>query len=143
MYEKTSRQRLREKVLYARRLRQRMTKVELILWEALRSRKCAGWKFRRQAAMGPFIVDFISRERRLVIELDGDIHEDQSAYDREREEELRFHGYRILRFWNDSVLKRLPYVLGRIVKVGTVNPSSAVSPSPGWNEGRIGEGVGG
>lgn len=143
MHEKTRRQRLREKVLYARKLRKRMTEAELILWEALRNRKCAGWKFRRQAAMGPFIVDFICRERRLVIELDGDIHEEQSAYDVERDEELRFHGYRILRFWNDSVLRRLPHVLGRIEKVGTVNPPSPVSPSPRGNTGRMGEGVGG
>lgn len=64
--------------------------------------------------MGPYIVDFLCREHRIVIEVDGDIHEKQKEYDFFRSGELLFHGYRVLRFTNDQVLDDLSGVLKKI-----------------------------
>lgn len=84
-YEETRRQRRRRKILYARHLRTRMTEAEMMLWEALRDRSCAGFKFRRQVAIEWFIVDFLSVQHDLVIEIDGGVHTRQRAYDQERD----------------------------------------------------------
>src|SRR5262245_16541243 len=70
----------------ARQLRKNQTDAERFLWRGLRSRQLAGYKFRRQEPIGPFIVDFVCYEKRLVIELDGGQHAEpnQVAYDTER-----------------------------------------------------------
>lgn len=91
-----------------------MTKAETILWNALRDRKFLRFKFRRQAPIGPYIADFLCMAQRLIIELDGPIHEEQKEYDRERERGLFELGYRVLRFRNDKVFADLPSILLRI-----------------------------
>ena len=73
-------------------------------------------KFRRQSPIGWYVVDFLCMEKSLIIEIDGGIHEKQRGYDREREAILRERGYRILRFTNAEVLRRLPSVLHAIAQ---------------------------
>ncbi|MCM1983973.1 endonuclease domain-containing protein [Lyngbya confervoides] len=99
----------------ARSLRRRSTPAEARLWEALRRRKLAGYKFRRQHPVGRFILDFYCPELKLVIEIDGGIHEHQKDYDEDRTAQLEASGDRVLRFSNDEVLHHLPTVLERIL----------------------------
>jgi very-short-patch-repair endonuclease len=94
----------------ARRLRSNATSAELRLWNRLRARAIDGYKFIRQQPIGPYVVDFGCRERRLVIEVDGGQHAD-NARDRERDEWLRAHNYRVLRFWNNDVMNNMDGVL--------------------------------
>ena len=91
----------------ARELRKNPTEAERALWKHLRMRQFIGCKFRRQQAIGPYIVDFVSFERRVIIELDGGQHSQQVAYDAERTAWLEAQGYRVLRFWNNQVLEKL------------------------------------
>jgi very-short-patch-repair endonuclease len=88
----------------AKRLRLDSTRAERDLWDCLRDRRLDGWKWRRQVVIGPFIVDFVCLEAALGIELDGDHHADQQAYDARRDAYLRARGLRILRFRNDDFL---------------------------------------
>jgi very-short-patch-repair endonuclease len=94
----------------ARRLRRDQTDAEARLWETLRGCRLDGWKWRRQVAVGPFIVDFLCLEAALVVELDGGIHVEQLAYDARREAYLRTRGLRVLRFWNAEVCDGLDRV---------------------------------
>ena len=96
----------------ARKLRNDPTEAEKHLWCVLRSRNL-GVKFRRQAIIGPYIVDFVCFERKLVIEVDGGQH-DQSWRDIPRDEWLRGQGFEILRFWNNDVLANLEGVFQKI-----------------------------
>jgi len=97
-------------------LRNRMTNAEIILWEALRNRQFMGLKFRRQHPITRFIVDFYCHKYKLIIELDGSIHEltEVKENDKIREEELRDLGLRILRFTNDDVTLNLQGTLKKI-----------------------------
>lgn len=101
-----------------------------MLWNALRGRKCVGLKFRRQVPMGPFIVDFLCREKHLVIEIDGDIHAVQELYDHHRTIELQHYGYRVLRFRNEEIHNDLRRVIHAIEQYAEGN-----FPSPGRSEG--------
>ena len=103
---------LREK---ARKLRRNMTFPERKQWYALRNRSLAGIKFRRQEPVLEYIADFLSDEYSLVIELDGDSHIGQYAYDMERQEKLKDAGFRVLRFGNDDILRDLDAVLAAIL----------------------------
>ena len=93
----------------ARRLRQELTPAESILWQALRGRQLEGLKFRCQHTVGRFIVDFYCPSVKLVIEVDGGIHDQQQVYDQARTEKLEAFGYRVLRFTNDQVMNCLLY----------------------------------
>jgi very-short-patch-repair endonuclease len=96
----------------ARQLRKSATVPERILWGLLRDRSLAGAKFRRQHAVGPFIVDFYSAAYRLVVELDGRSHHDRGHYDAERQRYLEsVAGLRGLRIDNDDVLRDRESVL--------------------------------
>jgi len=101
----------------ARVLRQRMTPAEERLWHSLRGRHVASLKFRRQHPLGPYIVDFCCPEIRLVIEIDGEVHETQREYDAGRTETLQHFGYTVLRFTNDDVLHRHEEVLDTILNL--------------------------
>ena len=100
---------------YARELRRNMTKAERRLWRRLRGGQL-GVKFRRQQPIGRYIVDFVCLERRLVVEVDGGQH-DGSEYDRERDEWLEREGYRVVRFWDNEVMKEIEVVMEEIVRV--------------------------
>src|SRR5712691_13269379 len=90
---------------HARRLRQNPTEAERALWRHLCLRQLNGHKFRRQQPIGPYIVDFVCLETRLIIELDGGQHSTQTASDTERSAWLKMQGLRVLRFWNHEVLQ--------------------------------------
>src|SRR5205823_1999983 len=98
----------------ARDLRWHMTPAEQTLWEELRGRKLAGLRFRCQHPVGSFILDFYCPACKLVVELDGSVHNDRSERDDARTRQLESYGYRMLRFRNDEVLADLESVLRRI-----------------------------
>ncbi len=102
----------------ARSLKRRMTKAEGILWERLRNRKLLGFKFRRQHPIEKFIVDFYCHERRLVIELDGNIHDREDVKERDfgREQILQDMGLIVIRFNNNEVYYDLASVLRKVTK---------------------------
>jgi very-short-patch-repair endonuclease len=97
-----------------RRLRHQQTDAERKLWFALRDRRLDGFKFVRQEAIGGYIADFACRERKLIVEADGGQHAD-SVEDRRRDAELKAEGYRVLRFWNNDILKNRDGVLETIL----------------------------
>jgi very-short-patch-repair endonuclease len=94
----------------ARDLRKNSTDAERHLWYYLRANRL-GFKFKRQAPMGPYIVDFVCLEKRLVIELDGGQHMDNKMYDTTRTDWLMTNGFKVLRFWNHDVFQQTPSVL--------------------------------
>ncbi|RME51571.1 MAG: endonuclease domain-containing protein [Caldilineae bacterium] len=98
----------------AKALRKEMTPAEAALWQRLRNRQLHGLKFRRQHPIGRFIVDFYCAEKRLVVEIDGEIHETQREYDTVRDDNLRQRGYRVIRFHNREVLDDIERVLESI-----------------------------
>src|SRR5271166_1375595 len=99
----------------ARELRSRMTDAERKLWFALRDRRFASFKFRRQAPIGPFIADFICHELRVVIEADGGQHSD-SRSDQRRDDWFARNDFLVLRFWNNDVLSNREGVLTAILE---------------------------
>ena len=99
---------------FARNLRKNMTDSEKQLWQFLRQRQVNGYKFRRQAPIGPYIVDFVCYEKRLILELDGGQHQDNVAYDASRDEWLKQQGFIVVRFWNNDVLQNTQGVLETI-----------------------------
>ena len=100
--------------VFARTLRKAATVPERILWSKLRGRQFGGFKFRRQHPIGPYICDFVCLTEKVVVELDGSQHVNQSDYDRRRDALLRANGFRVLRFWNSDVIERLDIVLDTI-----------------------------
>jgi very-short-patch-repair endonuclease len=101
------------KLQLARHLRRTMTDAEREIWHHLRNRALVGCKFRRQHPIGPYVVDFICLEAKLVVELDGGQHAN-SAGDMLRSRFLESHGYRMLRFWNNDVFAQQDAVLAMI-----------------------------
>ena len=79
-------------------------------------RQINGYKFRRQQPIGHYVVDFVSFERRLIIELDGGQHAQHVAYDSKRTAWLESQGYQVLRFWNNQVLKEMEPVKAVILQ---------------------------
>ena len=108
----------------SRRLRRELTFPEQRLWSALRSRRAAKLKVRRQHPIGPYVVDFVCVQHALVIELDGDSHIGRADHDRERQSYLESEGYRVLRFGNDDVLNDLDAVLNAILQACGIAKSS-------------------
>jgi very-short-patch-repair endonuclease len=108
----------------ARHLRQELTPTEAILWAALRGRRVAGLKFRRQHPYDRFVLDFFCVEHQLEVEVDGGIHTDpqQAAHDAERTKFLEERGVRVLRFSNREVERNLADVLHRIVLATRASP---------------------
>jgi len=98
------------KTARARRLRSNSTDAELRLWNRLRARSIEDAKFVRQEPIGLYVVDFVCRERRLIIEVDGGQHADNER-DYQRDQWLTAHNYRVLRFWNNEVLGNINGVL--------------------------------
>ena len=97
----------------ARRLRRVSTNAETQLWNRIRSRALGGYKFVRQEPIGPYTVDLVCREQRLVIEVDGGQHA-TDKHDATRDQWLADHRYRVLRFWNNDVLGNIDGVLETI-----------------------------
>jgi very-short-patch-repair endonuclease len=99
---------------HARTMRRAPTEAEHRLWYHLRNRQLAGFKFRRQHRVGPFICDFACVQAGLVVELDGSQHVDQVEYDRRRDRYLLRQGFQVLRFTNVEALHQTDDVLETI-----------------------------
>lgn len=95
-----------EKKAMARRLRKKLTSAEALMWWRLR-RDYGEWRFRRQHPIGPYIADFACIEARLVIEVDGATHGsvEDIAHDERRTAFLEANGWRVVRFWNEEVVR--------------------------------------
>jgi very-short-patch-repair endonuclease len=95
----------------AKNLRKNLTEAEKILWLNLRAKQFEGLKFRKQAPMGRYVVDFVCHAKKLVIEVDGGQHAVNKPLDQQREMWLRAQGYSVLRFWNNEVIENIEGVL--------------------------------
>jgi very-short-patch-repair endonuclease len=133
------------RIANARRLRLDSTDTERRLWYHLRSRQIEGAKFVRQERIGPYVVDFVCRELRLIVEVDGGQHATDPR-DAVRDAWLSNRGYRVLRFWNNDVLSNTEGVLETIAAAlrettiaGGGTRGGAPSPRPSPPEG--GEGA--
>ncbi|MCB8995289.1 MAG: endonuclease domain-containing protein [Bacteroidales bacterium] len=106
----------KELILRARELRKEMTKAEMVLWSFLRKHQLDGAIFRRQHPIDIFIADFYCHKFRLIIEVDGGIHnhQDISERDENRTAELKNLGLKIIRFTNEDVLFHTEKVLNII-----------------------------
>ncbi len=98
-----------------RELRRNATEVEKRLWSRLRNRQLDGIKFRRQTPIGRYIVDFVSESEKLIVELDGGQHAQQTEADAERTQALESMGYIVIRFWNNEVIENIDGVLMEIL----------------------------
>jgi very-short-patch-repair endonuclease len=118
---------------FARQLHREMTDAERCLWNVLRCDQMQDIKFRRQAAIGDYVVDFVCFSHKLVIELDAGQHNDESAraYDTRRTEWLKSLGFCVLRFWNHDVFENLNGVADVIWKsLQAADPQLSQPPSP-------------
>ena len=98
----------------AKELNRNLTPAEEKLWTHLRTHRTGDVHFRKQHAIGSYIVDFCAPRRKLIIELDGSQHLEQEEYDKERTAFLKSKGYKVLRFWNNDVMNNMDKVLGVI-----------------------------
>ena len=98
----------------AKKLRKNPTEAESLLWNRLRSRQVEGTKFRRQQPIEGYIVDFVSFEKRIIIELDGGQHAEEHKKDRIRDGILEENRFKILRFWNNEIFENLDGILETI-----------------------------
>jgi len=106
-------------VITARRLRRSMTPAECALWSELRRLPLQGTHFRRQAPFGPYIADFLCHRAKLIVEVDGGVHEspDVALQDVERQRWIESRGYRVLRFSNAEVLADARSVAGSVYAI--------------------------
>jgi very-short-patch-repair endonuclease len=105
----------------ARTLRISSTEAEKKLWRLLRSRQLASIKFRRQVPIGPWIVDFVAFEQKVVVEADGGQHA-EVGQDLRRDADLAARGFRVLRFWNHDILKNPEGVMEALSEALTNSP---------------------
>ncbi|WP_336605462.1 endonuclease domain-containing protein [Stutzerimonas stutzeri] len=117
-----------EQRLFAKKLRTRLTDCERLMWSRLRNRGLAGLKFRRQHPYPPYVLDFYCAELRLVVELDGGQHYDDTGLekDRSRTAYLQRQGLKVLRFNNLDVLQNLEGVLTELlhwIEARTLTPT--------------------
>jgi very-short-patch-repair endonuclease len=115
----------RRLLAYARSMRSEPTKAEDRLWYHLRAGGM-GVKFRRQEPIGPYIADFACLERRLIVEVDGDSHDDRN-YDARRDQWFLDRGWFVLRFWDDYVLDNTDDALA-LIDLATHDPSAVPDP---------------
>jgi very-short-patch-repair endonuclease len=115
----------------ARQLRRSMTDAERKLGWLLRGLQTKGSHFRRQATIGPFYADFACHERKLVVEVDGGGHmqPEQTASDAARTRFLESQGYRVLRFWNNDVLKETEAVM-TVIYEALADAARVAAPHP-------------
>jgi very-short-patch-repair endonuclease len=111
----------------AQHLRNNPTDAERRLWSHLRLRQLSGFKFTRQRGIGPFVCDFICRERGPVVEVDGGQHATDQERDNRRTNWLAARGYRVIRFWNNDVLGNMDGVLQSIANELRNSPPPAPS----------------
>ena len=106
-------------------MRSEPTKAEDWLWYHLRARRM-GVKFRRQEPIGPYIVDFVCLDRRLIVEVDGDSHDDRD-YDARRDRWFHQRGWFVLRFWDDYFLDQIDDTL-ELIDLALRDPAAVPDP---------------
>jgi very-short-patch-repair endonuclease len=118
-----------EIVRRARELRKSGTRVEELLWKAIRSGQLGGYKFRRQHPIGDFVADFYCAEMRLIIEIDGGRHDELEVHARDeaRTKMLEATGHRVVRIANEEILNGLQQVLRKLMRELPPHP---LTPSP-------------
>ena len=114
----------------ARQMRHQPTLEESVIWAQLRGRKFRGLRFRRQHAIGPFIVDFYCHEKRLIVEVDGGIHNSTIERDAMRDEYLNALGFTVLHLTNEEVTSNLENALATIGAAIDVQEDYHSSPPP-------------
>jgi very-short-patch-repair endonuclease len=102
---------------HVRTLRENMTDAEQRMWYYLRNRRLAGYKFVRQHVIGNYIVDFICREKNLIIEIDGGQHMNAERYDSDRTKYFEKLGYQVFRVWNNEVFDNMQGVVEGILNL--------------------------
>lgn len=112
----------------ARKMRREPTEPEKRLWRNLSNSQLGGFKFRRQTVIGTFICDFSCSSTGLVIEIDGETHDEHT--DEIRDQMLMRMGYTVLRFTNDDVMRNMDGVLARILAVASRIPERRYTPTP-------------
>jgi very-short-patch-repair endonuclease len=112
----------------ARRLRRNQTDAGRLLWFRLRDRRLEGWKFKRQVPIERFVVDFFCADAKLIVELDGGQHIQNSERDADRTRVLESMGYLVLRFWNHDLIRNTDGVLEEILS--TINQLRSEPPHP-------------
>ncbi|MDB5675893.1 MAG: endonuclease protein [Sphingomonas bacterium] len=117
-----------ELIKRAKVMRSEPTEPEIRMWLALRAKRFGGVKFRNQKVIGPYIVDFASRDPMLVVEIDGDTHADRQREDASRSRFLESQGYRVVRFTNLDVMENLEGVLTSLESVIATPPLPTLSP---------------
>ena len=121
---------MRGKTGIARRLRRDQTDAERVLWFRLRDRRLAGWKFRRQAPIDRYVVDFVCADARLIVELDGGQHTERAEQDAARTAILQSMGYLVLRFWDNDVLANTDGVVETILNALQQQAPEPPHPDP-------------
>jgi very-short-patch-repair endonuclease len=116
--------------LFAKELRNNSTDAERLLWRYLRNSQLEGVKFRRQQPIETYIVDFVSFDKRIVIELDGGQHAENTEYDEYRDACLRRNGFIVLRFWNNEIFENIEGVLEVIKRQSLEVASPTPHPPP-------------
>lgn len=96
---------------HGRNLRKNPTPAERKLWSRLKDRQLNGVKFRRQHAIGNYVPDFCAVKEKLIIELDGSQHLEQTEYDEERTKYFESLGYKVIRFWNNQIMNDMSAVI--------------------------------
>ena len=122
-------------IAQAKKLRSSMTDAERRLWYWLRAHRFDGHKIKRQVPVGRYVVDFACLGRKLIIEVDGGQHA-ENPHDAARDAYLRAEGFRVLRFWNDDVLKNTQGVLEVILRELEVPSPGALRAPPSPASGR-------
>ena len=114
----------------ARSLRKNQTDAENRMWYYLRNRRLGGYKFVREYVIGKYIADFVCREKKLIIEVDGGQHITAEAYDQQRTKDLEAVGYRVVRVWNNEVFKNIEGVMDHILTLLESMPPDKKPSSP-------------
>ena len=113
---------MENKIILARNLRKNSTIQERRLWNLLKNRQFHNLKFKRQQPIGDYIVDFICKDAKIIIEIDGGQHNEPEniEYDKSRTEYLNTLGYKIIRFWNNEIYENIEGAILRLKK--EINP---------------------
>ncbi len=114
---------MKNNINLARNLRKNLTKQERILWSLFRNHSFYGFEIRRQSPIGRYIVDFVCRDKKIIIEIDGGQHNEvnNKEYDNQRTEYLMSKGYQVIRFWNNEIDKNLDGVYRRLKEIFEVD----------------------
>ena len=111
----------------ARKLRRNRSKSEQQLWQWLRGRRFCKLKFRRQFPVEGYICDFVCLECRIVVEVDGEQHDQAVAADQVRTAALEAAGFVVLRFWNSEIIHRIEYVLDVIARTAAAAKNAPIA----------------